>query len=71
MDPSDHNLMVSSLHDEAHPETMDFLSNAWCNFALQALESKLQDGSSIPVRESTMKMFDHLVSLGPLNDHVI
>ncbi|CAO2823035.1 unnamed protein product [Amaranthus hypochondriacus] len=59
MDPSDHNLMVSSL-SEPHPETMDFLSNAWCNFALQALEPKLQDGLSIPVRESTMTMFDHL-----------
>lgn len=65
MDPSDHNLMVSSL-SEPHPETMDFLSNAWCNFALQALEPKLQDGLSIPVRESTMTMFDHLVSFMPV-----
>ncbi|XP_062081101.1 VAN3-binding protein [Humulus lupulus] len=23
---------------EAHPETLDFLSNAWCNFAVQALQ---------------------------------
>lgn len=30
---------------EAHPETMDFLSRTWCNFAVQALQPDLQDQS--------------------------
>lgn len=46
MDPD--NLMVSTV-SEAHPETLDFLSNAWCNFAVQALQPELQ------VRDSMMK----------------
>ncbi|KAF4383838.1 hypothetical protein G4B88_016271 [Cannabis sativa] len=28
---------------EAHPETLDFLSNAWCNFAVQALQPQTHD----------------------------
>ncbi|XP_060669390.1 VAN3-binding protein [Ziziphus jujuba] len=32
---------------EAHPETMDFLSRAWCNFAVQALQPELQDQSMV------------------------
>jgi hypothetical protein len=28
---------------EAHPETMDFLSSTWCNFAVQALQPDLQN----------------------------
>ncbi|KAL2927443.1 VAN3-binding protein [Bienertia sinuspersici] len=52
------NLMVSTL-SEANPETMDFLSNAWCNFAVQALQPEFQtDGTSILVRDNTIKSFD-------------
>ncbi|XP_021731380.1 VAN3-binding protein-like [Chenopodium quinoa] len=56
---TDHSLSMSTL-SEAHPETMDFLSNAWCNFAVQALQPELSSdvGSSILVRDSTMKSFD-------------
>ncbi|KAI4335484.1 hypothetical protein L6164_014124 [Bauhinia variegata] len=32
---------------DAHPETMDFLSRAWCNFAVQALQPVLKDESVI------------------------
>lgn len=28
---------------EAHPETLDFLSSTWCNFAVQALQPDLQN----------------------------
>ncbi|GMH03972.1 hypothetical protein Nepgr_005811 [Nepenthes gracilis] len=36
---------------EAHPETMDFLSHAWCNFAVRAFQpEKLQDQSIIPTK---------------------
>ncbi|KAL9224603.1 hypothetical protein vseg_000622 [Gypsophila vaccaria] len=45
MDPED-GFMASTVASEAHPETMDFLSNAWCNFAVQALQPELlQDRS--------------------------
>ncbi|KAK9275654.1 hypothetical protein L1049_022921 [Liquidambar formosana] len=43
---------------EAHPETMDFLSNAWCNFAVQALQPELQDGSVI-LLDNPVKKFDN------------
>ncbi|XP_010687699.2 VAN3-binding protein [Beta vulgaris subsp. vulgaris] len=60
MDPTDHhsnNLKAVSTLSEAHPETMDFLSSAWCNFAVQALQPEFHDanGSSILVRDNTMK----------------
>lgn len=57
---SDHSLNMSvSTLSEAHPETMDFLSNAWCNFAVQALQPELSDsGSPILVRDNTLKSFD-------------
>ena len=62
MEPLDHSLMVSTL-SEAHPETMDFLSNTWCNFAVQSLQPELvRDGSSILLRDNTITTFDHLVS---------
>ncbi|XP_040374659.1 VAN3-binding protein isoform X2 [Rosa chinensis] len=32
---------------EAHPDTMDFLSLAWCNFAVQALQPEQQDHQSL------------------------
>ncbi|KAF5725904.1 hypothetical protein HS088_TW23G00636 [Tripterygium wilfordii] len=34
-----------STPSEAHPETMDFLSTTWCDFAVQALQPDLQDQS--------------------------
>ncbi|KAF3452862.1 hypothetical protein FNV43_RR03295 [Rhamnella rubrinervis] len=37
---------------EAHPETMDFLSRAWCNFAVQALQPDLQDQSVAAVLDN-------------------
>ncbi|XP_022863124.1 VAN3-binding protein-like [Olea europaea var. sylvestris] len=40
---------------QAHPETMDFLSQAWCNFAIQALQSDVQDRSIILQERSLMK----------------
>uniref|UniRef100_A0A803MFJ2 Uncharacterized protein n=1 Tax=Chenopodium quinoa TaxID=63459 RepID=A0A803MFJ2_CHEQI len=56
---TDRSLSMSTL-SEAHPETMDFLSNAWCNFAVQALQPELSSdvGSSVLVRDNTMKSFD-------------
>ncbi|GAB4838183.1 hypothetical protein Ancab_027712 [Ancistrocladus abbreviatus] len=45
MDPD----VMAATVSEAHPETMDFLSRAWCNFAVQALQpDKLQDQSIVP-----------------------
>lgn len=42
---------------EAHPETLDFLSRAWCNFAVQALQpAELQD-TSIVLRDNSIKKF--------------
>lgn len=42
---------------EAHPETMDFLSHAWCNFAVQAIQPpELQDRSLI-ILDSSIKKF--------------
>ncbi|KAI5675588.1 hypothetical protein M9H77_06538 [Catharanthus roseus] len=32
---------------QAHPETMDFLSRAWCNFAVQAFQPDLQEHSLV------------------------
>ncbi|XP_004507790.1 VAN3-binding protein [Cicer arietinum] len=40
---SDFNLSPS----DAHPETMDFLSLAWCNFAVQSLKPESQLGSLV------------------------
>ncbi|XP_044472544.1 VAN3-binding protein-like [Mangifera indica] len=43
---------------EAHPETMDFLSSAWCNFAVQALKPAELEGKSIVLLDSPMKKFE-------------
>ncbi|CAA2976466.1 Hypothetical predicted protein [Olea europaea subsp. europaea] len=43
---------------QAHPETMDFLSHAWCNFAVQALQTDIQD-RSIALHESSLKKFQY------------
>ncbi|KAL2481047.1 Plant protein of unknown function (DUF828) with plant pleckstrin-like proteiny-like region [Abeliophyllum distichum] len=42
---------------QAHPETMDFLSHAWCNFAVQTLQSDIQDRAII-LQESSLKKFE-------------
>ncbi|GAV86200.1 Auxin_canalis domain-containing protein/PH_2 domain-containing protein [Cephalotus follicularis] len=42
---------------EAHPDTMDFLSNAWCNFAVQALQPELHNRSIIFL-DNSMNKFD-------------
>ncbi|KAH7860799.1 hypothetical protein Vadar_018129 [Vaccinium darrowii] len=45
----DSNLMATV--SEAHPDTMDFLSRAWCNFAIQAFQPESQD-QSLALQES-------------------
>ena len=50
---SDFNLSPS----DAHPETMDFLSLAWCNFAVQALQPEPQHGSLVLV-DSPVKQLE-------------
>ncbi|XP_009780678.1 VAN3-binding protein-like isoform X1 [Nicotiana tabacum] len=39
---------------QAHPETMDFLSRAWCSFAVQAFQPEMQDQALI-LHESSIK----------------
>ncbi|XP_027917773.1 VAN3-binding protein isoform X2 [Vigna unguiculata] len=48
---SDFNLSPS----DAHPETMDFLSLAWCNFAVQAIQPEPQHGSVVLLDNNSMK----------------
>ncbi|XP_020547817.1 VAN3-binding protein isoform X2 [Sesamum indicum] len=43
---------------QAHPETMDFLSNAWCNFAVQAFQPEAQE-QSLVLQDNSIKVFDH------------
>ena len=43
---------------DAHPETMDLLSRAWCNFAVQALQPEPQDGLSLVLADSPMKQLE-------------
>ena len=43
---------------EAHPETMDFLSPAWCNFAVQAIQPELQD-QSLVILDNPIKKFGY------------
>ncbi|KAJ7955718.1 VAN3-binding protein [Quillaja saponaria] len=50
---------------EAHPETMDFLSRAWCNFAVQALQPELQDQSVFLV-DNPMKNLEGRTKAYPL-----
>jgi len=42
---------------DAHPESMDFLSLAWCNFAVQALKPEPQHGSLV-LLDNPMKQFE-------------
>ncbi|EYU37113.1 hypothetical protein ABFS82_10G130800 [Erythranthe guttata] len=45
---------------QAHPESMDFLSNSWCNFAVQALQPETYDNhQSLVLQESPVKVFEH------------
>ncbi|KAI3444091.1 hypothetical protein Pfo_000756 [Paulownia fortunei] len=43
---------------QAHPETMDFLSHAWCNFAVQAFQPETQDRSLI-LQDNSIKIFEN------------
>ncbi|KAG8372475.1 hypothetical protein BUALT_Bualt12G0070000 [Buddleja alternifolia] len=43
---------------QAHPETMDFLSHAWCNLAVQAFEPEMTDRSLV-LQESSIKIFEN------------
>ncbi|KAF5956678.1 hypothetical protein HYC85_003903 [Camellia sinensis] len=44
---------------EAHPDTMDFLSKAWCNFAVQTFqpELQLQDHQSLVLHDNPIINF--------------
>lgn len=42
---------------QAHPETMDFLSHAWCDFAVQALQPQTQERSLV-LHDSSIKIFE-------------
>ncbi|PON56037.1 Pleckstrin-like [Parasponia andersonii] len=45
---------------EAHPETMDFLSSAWCNFAVQALQPDNHNQQHLqPSDQHSMALIDH------------
>jgi hypothetical protein len=52
--------MASNLNptaSDAHPESMDFLSHAWCNFAVQALQPELEDRPLV-ILENSIKPFE-------------
>ncbi|CAN8253113.1 unnamed protein product [Cochlearia groenlandica] len=51
-----HNIITSP--SEAHPDTMDFLSREWCNFAVQSLhpDNIIYDMSIVPVEASIDKL---------------
>ncbi|KAF7152653.1 hypothetical protein RHSIM_Rhsim01G0012300 [Rhododendron simsii] len=50
--------MVKATVSEAHPDTMDFLSPAWCNLAIQAFQPELQDHSLI-LHENSLVLHEH------------
>ncbi|KAL2338579.1 hypothetical protein Fmac_013025 [Flemingia macrophylla] len=43
---------------DAHPDTMDFLSHAWCNFAVQALQPEPQHGPVVLVDNNSLKQLE-------------
>lgn len=44
---------------QAHPETMDFLSHAWCNFAVQALQPEAEARErSLVLHDTSIKIFE-------------
>ncbi|KAK6944286.1 Pleckstrin-like, plant [Dillenia turbinata] len=51
---------------EAHPETLDFLSSAWCNFAIQALQPELEERSSILHHDHSIKKISNNAYKPPL-----
>ncbi|XP_028775437.1 uncharacterized protein LOC114732308, partial [Neltuma alba] len=50
---------------DAHPETMDLLSRAWCNFAVQALQPEPQDGLSLVLADNPMKPLESSPAASP------
>ncbi|KAL3644297.1 hypothetical protein CASFOL_012229 [Castilleja foliolosa] len=44
---------------QAHPETMDFLSHAWCDFAVQALQPDMTLERSLVLQENSIKLFEN------------
>lgn len=64
---------------DAHPETMDLLSRAWCNFAVQALQPEPHDGLSLVLADNPMKQLktspmaspkvSQIVSINHFNTH--
>ncbi|CAH8358760.1 unnamed protein product [Eruca vesicaria subsp. sativa] len=52
-----HQLSNNPSPSEAHPDTMDFLSREWCNFAVQSLQPDhiIYDRSIVPVETSIAK----------------
>ncbi|WZZ21513.1 hypothetical protein YC2023_122900 [Brassica napus] len=54
---TDHHLQLSNnpSPSEAHPDSMDFLSREWCNFAVQSLQPDHYDRSIVPVETSIAK----------------
>lgn len=50
--------MVKATVSEAHPDTMDFLSRAWCNLAIQAFQPELQDHSLV-LHENSLVLHEH------------
>ncbi|XP_018454469.2 VAN3-binding protein isoform X1 [Raphanus sativus] len=52
-----HRLSNNPSPSEAHPDTMDFLSREWCNFAVQSLQPDhiIYDRSIVPVETSIAK----------------
>ncbi|CAA7052611.1 unnamed protein product [Microthlaspi erraticum] len=66
-----HQLKNNPSPSEAHPDTMDFLSREWCNFAVQSLQPDpiIYDRSIVPVETSIAKFQDNLslVSCAKMN----
>ena len=56
---TDHHVQLSNnpSPSEAHPDSMDFLSREWCNFAVQSLQPDhiIYDRSIVPVETSIAK----------------
>ncbi|KAK6136457.1 hypothetical protein DH2020_029813 [Rehmannia glutinosa] len=43
---------------QAHPESMDLLSHAWCNFAVQTLQPETQERSLV-LKDNSIKIFEN------------
>ena len=54
----DSSLVINPSPSEAHPETMDFLSHAWCNFAVQALQPDNLHQQQLPLDHQSMALID-------------